>query len=173
MNENKNSKLAVYPGSFDPITYGHLDIIRRARNIFGQVVVAITRNFGKNSFLDLKEREKLVRQSLDELNLQKNVKVDVFDGLLVDYLKKINANIVIRGIRFISDFEYEFQMALINRHLYSKIETVYLMPDERYLHLSSSIVREIALLGSAPRDFVPACVASVLSLKIKKTSRIS
>ncbi|MBI4669754.1 MAG: pantetheine-phosphate adenylyltransferase [Elusimicrobia bacterium] len=160
--KQKKTVTAVYPGSFDPITYGHLDIIRRAREIFGTIVVAISRNTAKTPMFSLEERKILIVQSLKEHSMTQDVHVETFSGLLADYLKQRGLTVVIRGLRFLSDFEYEFQMALMNRRLYPKMETVYLMPDEQHIYLSSSIVKEIAMNGKNPREFAPPCVTKAL-----------
>jgi pantetheine-phosphate adenylyltransferase len=165
MKINKN-KFAVYPGSFDPLTNGHLDIIRRASLIFPNVIVAVTENMQKQHSFSLEERLSMIREAAKGI---KNVKVKSFDGLLINYLEKINAFVLIRGLRAVSDFEYEFQLALMNRSLNNKIETVFLMPDQANTFLSSSIVKEVALLNGKTKSFVPANVEKKLqSLKIKK-----
>ena len=131
-------KIAVYPGSFDPVTSGHLDIIKRAAGIFGKVIVAVIRNPEKEPQFSLPERVKMLKDSLVGL---KNVSVDSFDGLLVAYAKKKKANIIVRGLRAVSDFDYEFQMALTNRKMAPKIETLFFMTDYKYSYLSSSFAR--------------------------------
>jgi pantetheine-phosphate adenylyltransferase len=152
---------AVYPGSFDPPTNGHLDIITRASNLFPNIIVAVTDNINKKHAFTLQERIDLLRESAANL---KNVKILSFTGLLVDYLEKINSFVVIRGLRALSDFEYEFQMALMNRKLNKKIETIFLAPDQSHTFLSSSMVKEISMLGGSAKDFVPKCV----NLELKK-----
>lgn len=154
-------KIAVYPGTFDPVTYGHLDIAARAQNLFDRVIIAVSHNSAKHALFSVEERAHLLRQSLKELKM-KGIEVESFKGLLADYIKTKNASAVIRGLRFISDFEYELQMALTNRHLYPSMETVYLMPDEKHIYISSTIVKEIAGLGRIPSGFVPRCVAKAL-----------
>ncbi|MDR1104072.1 MAG: pantetheine-phosphate adenylyltransferase [Endomicrobium sp.] len=153
---------AVYPGSFDPPTNGHLDIITRASNLFPNIIVAVTDNVNKRHTFTLQERIGLLRKSTKHL---KNVEILSFSGLLADYLKKINSFVLIRGLRALSDFEYEFQMALMNRKLNKKIETIFLTPDQSYTFLSSSMVKEIAMLGGSVRAFVPKCVE--LELRIR------
>lgn len=150
---------AIYPGTFDPLTKGHLDIISRANLIFPQVVVAVSDNLHKESVFSLPERVAMVEKSIKNFN---NVSVDHFKGLLVSYMKKKNARIVIRGLRAVSDFEYEFQMALMNRKLSRNIETIYLMPDEKYTYLSSSLVKDIAKLGGDIREFVPENIRNII-----------
>jgi pantetheine-phosphate adenylyltransferase len=151
--------LAVYPGSFDPPTNGHLDIIERSSELFLKIAVAVTGNCNKIHTFSLKERLQLLQESTRNL---KNVKVTSFSGLLADYLEHINSFVLIRGLRAISDFEYEFQMALMNRNLNKKIETVFLMPDQSYTFLSSSMVKEIAMFGGNVSGFVPKCVEEKL-----------
>ncbi|MDR1245141.1 MAG: pantetheine-phosphate adenylyltransferase [Endomicrobium sp.] len=155
---------AVYPGSFDPPTNGHLDIITRASNLFPNIIVAVTDNVNKRHTFALQERIDLLRKSTKYF---KNVEVLSFSGLLADYLKKINSFVLIRGLRALSDFEYEFQMALMNRKLNKKIETIFLTPDQSYTFLSSSMVKEIAMLGGSAKTFVPKCV----ELELKKRFR--
>ncbi|AKL97843.1 pantetheine-phosphate adenylyltransferase [Endomicrobium proavitum] len=165
----KNKKItAVYPGSFDPITNGHLDIITRAADMFPNLVVAVTENASKNHMFSVAERVELLKKSTKNL---KNVKVISFAGLLADYLKKTDTFVVIRGLRAVSDFEYEFQMALMNRKLYKKIETVFLMPDQAYTFLSSSMVKEIATLGGKTEGLVPAHVSKKLQQHIQQRSK--
>jgi len=160
-----NNLIAVYPGSFDPPTNGHIDIIARASVIFPKVVVAITHNHSKDHLFSLEERVKMMKESTGFL---KNIKVDSFSGLLVNYLDKIGGFVVIRGLRALSDFEYEFQMALMNRTLNKKIETVFLMPGQEYTFLSSSMVKEIAILDGDFKKLVPLAVYK----KLKNKQRI-
>lgn len=150
----KKEIIAVYPGSFDPLTNGHLDIIEKASKIFPAVVVAVANNYSKQNTFSVNERLEMIKETIKI----KNVKIDSFSGLLVDYLDRIGSFVVIRGLRALSDFEYEFQMALMNRNLNNKIETIFLMPDHKYTFLSSSMVREIASLGGNFKNFVPAAV---------------
>ncbi|NVM02821.1 MAG: pantetheine-phosphate adenylyltransferase [Candidatus Helarchaeota archaeon] len=157
-------RTAVYPGTFDPITNGHVDIIKRALNIFDKVIVAVSVDSAKNSLFTVEERIKMIREAVKDIQ---RVEVDSFRGLLVDYAKKMNAVAVIRGLRAVSDFEYEFQMALTNRHLNENIETVFLMPSEKYTYLNSSIVKELASLGGDITYFVPEIVKEELMKKIK------
>ena len=154
---------AIYPGSFDPITNGHIDIIRRGSKIFDEIVVAISQNVHKNSFLSVKEKIKAVNLSVEGL---KNVEVTSFDGLLVDFAKKNNAQIILRGLRAVSDFEYEFQLAGMNKHLNSTIETFFLTPSEEFANISSSLVKEILSLGGEINNFVPIEVEQILKAKI-------
>jgi pantetheine-phosphate adenylyltransferase len=154
-------KIAVYPGSFDPATYGHLDIITRSSKIFDEVVVAVTSNANKKSFFSVSERVKMLKDSVKE----KNVVVESFSGLLVDFMKKKDSRTIIRGLRVISDFEYEFQMALMNRKLYKEMETVFMMPAEKWTYLSSTLVKEISSLGGNVDCFVPKNIEKMLKSK--------
>jgi pantetheine-phosphate adenylyltransferase len=153
---------AIYPGSFDPITNGHLDVIERARKLFDEVVVAVAHNDEKQPLFSLKDRLDLLRETAGKID---NVRIAEFEGLLVEFARNEEAGIVIRGLRAISDFEFEFQMALMNRKLDFAVETIFLMPKEEYSYLSSRIVKEIARLGGDVSGFVPACVAKALSRK--------
>jgi len=158
------SRLAVYPGSFDPLTNGHMDVIRRAARIFRPLVVAVLRNPQKAGLFSVEERLDLIRKSVETME---GVEVDSFGGLLVDYVKERGGSRIVRGIRALSDFEYEFQMALMNRRLAPDIETVFLMAREEYTFLSSRLVREVALLGGALDDFVPPHIARLLHERVQ------
>lgn len=149
-------KTAVYPGSFDPVTFGHLDIIARAGRIFDKLIVSVFVHSAKKPMFTVEERLDMLRHVLRG---NTNVKIECFDGLLVDYLKKKKASVVIRGLRAISDLEYEFQMAAVNRTLYGGMETVFFMPRLRYTYLSSSVVRDIAHFGGDVSKLVPPYVA--------------
>jgi pantetheine-phosphate adenylyltransferase len=162
-------KIAIYPGTFDPITNGHIDVLERAIEVFDKVIVTVARNSSKNPLFTDDERAEMIRRVVKKYG--KKVEVDSFDGLLVKYAKSKHAVAIVRGLRAISDFEYEFQMALMNRKLSEKIFTVYLMPHERYTYLNSSIVREIASLGGDVRSFVPEYVAQQLAKKIRSWQR--
>ena len=161
-------KIAIYPGTFDPVTNGHVDILERALNLFDKVIITIARNTVKNPLFTEAERIALLRQVTKRY---KNVEVDSFHGLLVEYVQKRNAVAVVRGLRAMTDFEYELQMALMNRKLDEKMETVFMMPNEKYTYLSSNFVREIARLGGDVSKFVPPVVLKALHQKIKKYSR--
>jgi pantetheine-phosphate adenylyltransferase len=155
--------LAIYPGSFDPPTNGHLDLIERGSKIFDELVVAILRNPEKYPLFTVGER----RAMLEKLTASfKNVRIDTFDGLTVDYAAKVHAGAVLRGIRALSDYEYELQMALMNRKLQPELETVFMMPAEQYSYLSSRLVREVAKLGGSIRDLVPTMVEQRLREKL-------
>ena len=154
---------AIYPGSFDPITNGHIDVIKRASRIFDQVIIAVSQNINKKSFLSEKEKIEAINLSLEGLN---NVEIIAFDSLLVDFAKSINAQIILRGLRAVSDFEYEFQLAGMNKHLDKNIETFFLTPSEEFSNISSSLVREILMLGGDISSFVPQGVEIILNKKI-------
>ena len=156
---------AIYPGSFDPITNGHIDVIKRASRIFDQVTIAVSQNINKKSFLSEQEKIEAINLSLEGL---KNVEVIAFDSLLVEFAKKINAQIILRGLRAVSDFEYEFQLAGMNKHLDKNIETFFLTPSEEFSNISSSLVREILMLGGDISSFVPQKVEKILLSKLKK-----
>src|SRR5262249_41589904 len=145
-------KIAVYPGSFDPITNGHLDIIHRALEFVDELIIAILVNPEKNPLFTVSERIDLIRSVL---KLNHRIKIDQFDGLLVDYARKKGAGMILRGLRAVSDFDYEFQMALVNRRLQDKIETIFLVPAEQYTYVSSRLVKEISLLGGSVKGLVP------------------
>jgi len=155
-------RIAVYPGSFDPVTFGHLDIIERATKIFDHLIVSVFVHSSKKHMFSLEERVKMLRTALKG---KKNVTVDCFEGLLVDYVKKKKTDVVIRGLRAISDLEYEFQIAAINRTLYPGIETVFFMPRQRYTYLSSSVVRDIAHFKGDVSKLVPPHVAKIIAAR--------
>jgi pantetheine-phosphate adenylyltransferase len=158
------SSTAICPGSFDPITNGHLDIIHRAATMFDRLVVAVLRNTEKQCLFSIEDRVTLIRESLQGVP---NVEVDAFEGLLVDYVRAKKARHILRGIRALSDFEYEFQMALMNRRLAPEVDTVFLMPREEYTYLSSRLVREVARLGGPVEGLVPAAVARLLKERMQ------
>lgn len=154
---------AIYPGSFDPATYGHIDLIQRALKIFDNVTVAVAHNTQKKTLFSVRERVdmlKIVTKGMD------GVTIDDFDGLVVDYARSHNIGVIIRGIRMISDFEYEFQMALTNRKLIKDLETIFLMPSEQYSYFSSKLLKEIAMLGADLSDFMPSEVEGYLKRKL-------
>src|SRR6185503_16127406 len=160
-------RIAIYPGSFDPLTNGHLDVVQRAAKLFDRVIVAVAQNEGKGPLFSLKERFDLVRQSIQGFE---NVSVDTFEGLLVEYVEKRGGQAVIRGLRAVSDFEFEFQLALMNRKLNERVETIFMMPKDTYTFLSSRIVKEIARLGGDVSAFVPPQVVLALLRKLAKRS---
>ena len=158
-----NKGIAIYPGSFDPPTNGHLDLIQRGSKIFEELVVAILRNSEKSPMFSLPERLEMLRELTKDLN---NVRIDIFDGLMVEYAKSIDAICVLRGIRAISDYEYELQMALMNRKLEPTLETVFMMPADKYSYVSSRLVREVAQAGGPVKGLVPDIVEQQLREKL-------
>ena len=165
--DKQKPKLAVYPGSFDPLTNGHVDIIERGARLFDRIVVAILVNGEKDPLFNSVERKEIAEEVFGSFS---NVEIETFDGLLVDYAAGREANVIVRGLRAISDFEYEMQMALMNRRLDKLIETVFMMPDERYTYLSSRLVKEVYALGGSTVGLVPEIVESRLALKIPRSS---
>ncbi len=155
-------KIAVYPGSFDPVTYGHLDIIERALKVFDGVIVAVARNSEKNSLFTVPERMQLLSEILVDLP---QAKIDTFDGLLVDYVRRCGATVIIRGLRAVSDFEFEFQLAQMNRSITREVETLFMMTSVPYSYLSSSIVKEVSSLNGPIEKLVPPLVKSALDRK--------
>lgn len=155
-------KMVVYPGSFDPITNGHLSILRRALTIFDSVNLAVAVNPTKNTLFSLEERVAMIRESIKNDN---NVYVDSFDGLLVDYVESKNTNVIIRGMRALSDFEYEFQMSLMNRKLNKRIQSIFMMTDFKWFYTSSTIIKEAARYGGAITGLVPDIVCQKLKEK--------
>ncbi len=155
---------AIYPGSFDPITNGHLDVARRAVGLFDEVIIAAATGEGKTPLFPIEQRLQLIREALAEAGLPP-LRVTRFDGLLVHFAEEMGANVIVRGLRAVSDFEFEFQMALMNRKLDERVETIFLMPREDYSYLSSRIIKEIARLGGRLEGFVPKCVERALRLQ--------
>ncbi len=162
------STLAVYPGSFDPLTNGHVDIILRGARLFDRIVVAVLVNTEKAPLFTMDERVDIARQVFRE---QANVEVDTFAGLLVDYVARRQAQVIVRGLRAVSDFEYEFQMALMNQRLNRSIETVFMMPDEKYTYISSRLIKEVFALGGEVHGLVPALVEE--RLRERRAARAS
>lgn len=158
-------RIAVYPGSFDPVTNGHTDIIRRAARLFDKVIVLVSVNAIKSPSFSSVERVKLISKVVDGLDLD-NVVVDIWDGLLVDYIKQVGAIAIIKGLRAVSDFEYEFQMALANKMLYDEAETVFLTTSSENMYLSSSVVKQIASFGGDISHFVPECILNDISERL-------
>jgi pantetheine-phosphate adenylyltransferase len=158
------SSLAIYPGTFDPITYGHIDVIERTRHIFPEVIVAVAQTSRKKLLFNVEERMEMVRQATKSI---KGVRVETFCGLVVNFAKEKQTNVLIRGLRMISDFEYEFQMALTNRRFDEKIETVFLMPSEKHSFISSTLLKETAALGADISTFVPSFVEQRIKAKLK------
>ena len=158
-----DSKLAIYPGSFDPVTNGHLDLIERASKLFGRLVVTVARNAEKAPMFTLDERVEMLREATQPFP---NVEVDTFEGLLVDYARNLGARVLVRGIRAVSDYEYELQMALMNRRLEPQLETVFMLPAVEYSYLSSHLVRELAVLGGSLNGLVPPAVEQRLRIKV-------
>jgi pantetheine-phosphate adenylyltransferase len=159
--------LAVYPGSFDPITNGHVDILRRSLGLFDRVIVALAQNVRKQPLFSLAERTEMVRQSVGP---DPRVEIDAFDGLLVDYARRRKAKVVIRGLRAIADFEYEFQFAHMNRHLAPDVETLFLMTSDESFYVSSSLVKEVAAMGGDIARIAPPAVVEALKNKFKNSS---
>jgi pantetheine-phosphate adenylyltransferase len=164
----KNETLAICPGTFDPVTYGHLDLVDRALKIFDRVIVAVAENAGKDPLFSLEERLDMVRQVTAK---KRGVTVETFDGLIVEYAMRKKALALIRGVRMLSDFEYEFQMALTNRKLEPRIETLFLMPNESYAYLTSRLIKEIAKNGGETRSYVPKYVHAQLAKRFARDVR--
>jgi len=154
---------AIYPGTFDPVTYGHIDLITRARKIFDEVIVAVAHNPGKQPLFSVEERMALLRRATRAM---RGVRVDHFNSLVVAYARRHSSRVMLRGLRMLSDFEYEFQMALTNRKLSGDVETIFMMPSESYSYVSARLLKEAALLGADLSAFVPAFVAKALRQKL-------
>jgi pantetheine-phosphate adenylyltransferase len=157
-------RIAIYPGTFDPVTFGHLDVLERAAKLFDTVIISVAKSSSKSTLFSYTERVDMITSAAKGIN---NIRVAAFEGLLVDYAKSQGADSIIRGLRAVSDFEYEFQMALTNRKIASGIETVFLMPSEKYSYISSTLVREIAKYNGDVSAFVPGEVAGLLKQKFK------
>jgi pantetheine-phosphate adenylyltransferase len=166
--EKFSSRVAVYPGSFDPITNGHIDIIKRGIRIFDEIIVLVAYNPHKDSLFTVEERVQMIRENIAEI---KGVRVDKHSGLLVDYLKSAGASIILRGMRALSDFEYEFQMALMNRRQTREIETVFLMSGFKWFYTSSQVIKEVASIGGSVKGLVPDNVNQKLLEKFKNGRR--
>jgi pantetheine-phosphate adenylyltransferase len=163
LRPNMKTSVAIYPGSFDPVTNGHLDLIARGEKMFDRLIVAVLKNVEKEPMFSLAERVDMLREVTKQWD---SVEIDVFEGLLVDYARKRSAGVILRGIRAISDYEYELQMALMNRKLEPRLETVFMLPGESYSYLSAKVVREIALLGGPLAGLVPPVVEQRLRSKV-------
>jgi pantetheine-phosphate adenylyltransferase len=159
-------RTAIYPGSFDPLTNGHLDVIERAIKLFARIIVAVAKNESKQPLFSIEERFGLVKQAVGHLA---SVETDSFDCLLVDYVERRSAQAIVRGLRAVSDFEFEFQLALMNRKLNERVETIFMMPKDSYTFLSSRMIKEIASLGGDVSAFVPAHVQAALKGKLART----
>ena len=160
----KRARIAVYPGTFDPVTYGHVDLIERASKIFDRVIVAVAHNKSKGVLFSVAERVSILKYAVRGIN---NVEIDDFDGLVVNYVKERGSRVMIRGLRMLSDFEYEFQMALTNRKLADNIETIFMMPHQDYSYVSSKLIKEAASLGADVSSFLPGNVNTALRKKLK------
>ncbi|MDY0187706.1 MAG: pantetheine-phosphate adenylyltransferase [Syntrophus sp. (in: bacteria)] len=162
-------KIAVYPGSFDPITNGHLDIIKRGLSMFDEIIVLVAYNASKTSLFTVEERMEMIKEALHD---RKRVLVDSHDGLLVNYVRNAGANIILRGLRAMSEFEYEFQLALMNRRLNRNVETVFFMTGYKWFYTSSTIIKEVARLGGSPKGLVPEIVYRKMQDKFPKMIKI-
>jgi pantetheine-phosphate adenylyltransferase len=158
-------RIAICPGSFDPLTNGHLDVIQRATKLFDRVVVAVAHNEGKQPFFTLEERMQLASEAVTHLP---TVEVDSFDSLLVEFAEKVKAGAIVRGLRAVSDFEFEFQLALMNRNMNERVETIFMMPKDTYTYLSSRMIKEIARLGGDVSAFVPAHIKDALKSRFSQ-----
>ena len=157
-------KTAIYPGTFDPLTNGHLDIVKRGVKLFDRIIISVAINSNKNSLFSIKERISIIEKSISKIQ---GVEVDSFKGLMVDHTIKHSAVAALRGLRVLSDFEFEFNMALMNHSLNDKISTIFLMPSSKYIHISSSMVKEVASLGGDVSEYVPNHVNTILKTKYK------
>ena len=159
------SKIVIYPGSFDPFTLGHLNIIERASRVFDKVVIAVAHNVSKNTIFSIEERVEIIKETFKS---NKNIEVDSFQGLLVEYVKQAETNTVLRGMRSVSDFEYELQMAHANKTLNAELETIFMVTDSKFSHISSSLIKEIITLGGSAEHLVPKIVEKKLKEKLQK-----
>ena len=164
----RETKRAVYPGTFDPVTYGHLDLISRALRLFDRVIVAVGENPAKKPLFSLEERLEMLREAIKEIPEGERVEVTSFSGLLVDFVREVGAQVIVRGLRAVSDFEYEFQLALMNRRLARDIDTIFLMPGFRWIFISSTIIKEAARFGGSVEGLVPRVVAQKLREKFSE-----
>ncbi len=164
-------RIAICPGSFDPVTMGHLDIIRRASQLFDRVIVVVMSNVAKSPLFTQVERMDLLQRAIEAEGIE-HVTVDCYDGLLAEYAQLRNATVIVKGLRAMSDFEYEFQMALTNRKLYPEAETVFLTTTADHMYLSSSLVKQVARLGGEINDFVPACILPDITEKLRKEKEV-
>jgi pantetheine-phosphate adenylyltransferase len=163
MKKRNPASRALFPASFDPVTNGHLDLIHRARRIFDEVVVAVATNVAKSSTFSVEERLAMLRAVLDA---DPGIEITTFDGLLVDFVRRVDAGVVIRGLRAMADFEYEFEMAIMNRHLNPDFETLFMMTSQKFFYVSSSRLKELVRFGANVGDFVPPIVAEMLRKKL-------
>ncbi len=159
----KQKSIALFPASFDPVTNGHRDIIVRARNVFGEVIVGVATNVGKDETFSLDERLEMLRSVIGN---EPGIRITAINGLTVDFARELDANVLIRGLRMMSDFEYEFEMALMNKHLYPDVETLFMMASQNHLYVSSSRLKELARFGRSVEEFVPPLVAKKLEEKL-------
>jgi pantetheine-phosphate adenylyltransferase len=167
VERNSNHRLALFPASFDPITNGHLDLIQRSGLLFDEIVLAVAKNVSKNATFDTEERLEILRAVTASME---NVSVRIFDGLVVHYAEQIGATAIIRGLRMMSDFEYEFEMALMNKHLAPNVEIVFFMTSQEYLYVSSSRLKELVRFGASIDEFVPPIVAEALKAKLRDSA---
>lgn len=158
-------RVAIYPGTFDPVTYGHIDVMKRAVQVFDEVIVAVAHHTQKEALFTAQERMEMVKQATADI---KGISTEIFKGLVINYAKEKGSNVLIRGLRMISDFEFEFQMALTNRRLNETIETVFLMPSEGYSFISSTLLKEAASLGADVSSFLPGFIVEKLGKKLKE-----
>ncbi len=159
------NRIAIYPGTFDPVTYGHIDLIKRATKLFDRVIVAVADNPQKGVLFSPEERVEMLKIATKRIP---RISIECFEGLLVNYVKKKKARVMLRGLRMISDFEYEFQMALTNRRLRPEIETIYMMPKESYCYISSKLIKEAAQLNANLKDFIPGFIERKLKARLRK-----